>query len=186
MSTDGLKEAIATTRGVLSEVRPDQLETSTPCASWKVSDIINHVVGGQYFFAAAMTGEQPQGDPPDFAGGDYLGAFDAGAAACVAAFEADGAMERTVTLPFGQMPGSAFLGIATTDTLTHGWDVARATGQSTDLAPALSADVLAGIRQVVGPGFRGEDGKAPFGPEQQAPAGASNADQLAAFLGRSV
>src|SRR3954451_21442976 len=105
MSTEGLQEAIATTRGVLSGVRADQLDTSTPCASWKVSDIINHVVGGQYFFAAAMTGDQPQGDAPDFAAGDYVAAFDQGAAACVAAFEADGAMERTVTLPFGQMPG---------------------------------------------------------------------------------
>ena len=34
--------------------------------------------------------------------------------------------------------------------------------------------------------FRGPEGKAPFGPVQTAPAGASNADQLAAFLGRTV
>ena len=34
-------------------------------------------------------------------------------------------------------------------------------------------------------GFRGPEG-APFGPEIEAPADATNADRLAAFLGRSV
>jgi hypothetical protein len=34
--------------------------------------------------------------------------------------------------------------------------------------------------------FRGPDGQAPFGPEAAAPDGASAADQLAAFLGRTV
>jgi uncharacterized protein (TIGR03086 family) len=186
MSTEGLQEAIATTRGVLSGVQAGQLGASTPCESWKVSDIINHVVGGQYFFAAMMRGEQPQGEAPDFAAGDYLSAYDEGSAACLAAFQADGAMERVVTLPFGQLPGSAFIGLATTDTLTHGWDIARATGQPSDLSPDLAANVLAGVRPVLNDSLRGEDGKAPFGPEQSAPDGASNADKLAAFLGRTV
>jgi hypothetical protein len=32
--------------------------------------------------------------------------------------------------------------------------------------------------------FRGEDGEAPFGPKQDAPAGATAADKVAAFMGR--
>ena len=80
------------------------------------------------------------------------------------AFRADGLMERTLTLPFGQMPGSAFLGLAATDTFTHGWDLAKATGQDTDLAPDLAAALLAGARSIP-PSFRSEDG-AVFGPEQ--------------------
>ena len=186
MTTAGLREAIETTRGVLSRVQADQLDLPTPCASWKVSDVINHVVGGQFFFAAAVNGEQPGGDAPDFADGDFVAAFDEGAAACVAAFESEGAMERIVSLPFGDMPGSAFIGLATTDTLTHGWDIAKATGQDTDLSPELAAGVLQGVRPVLSTSVRGEDGKAPFGPEQAAPEGASNADKLAAFLGRQT
>jgi hypothetical protein len=34
--------------------------------------------------------------------------------------------------------------------------------------------------------FRGEDGKAPFGPAREAPTGATAADRLAAHLGREV
>jgi len=89
-------------------------------------------------------------------------------------------------LPFGDMPGSAFVGIAATDTFTHGWDLAKATGQPTDLAPDLAAGLLGGVRTSIPDSFRGPDGKAPFGAEQVAPAGSSNADQLAAFLGRTV
>ena len=186
MSTEGLRQAMATTRGVLSRVQPDQLDMATPCASWKVSDVINHVVGTQYFFAGALAGERAGGAPRDFAAGDFVAAFDDGAAACAAAFESDGAMERIVKMPFGDMPGSALIGLATTDTLTHGWDVAKATGQSTDLSPELAAGVLAGVQPVLSDSMRGEDGKAPFGPQQEAPEGASNADKLAAFLGRKV
>ncbi len=186
MSTQPLDTAIRSTREVLAGVRRDQLGLPTPCASWTVADVINHIVGGQYFFAASMRGEAPNSERPDFAAGDFLAAFDDGSAACLAAFGADGAMERTVHLPFGDMPGSAFVGLAATDTFTHGWDIARATGQPTDRAPELAAELLERGRPVVTGSLRGPDGQAPFGPEQDAPEGASNADQLAAFLGRTV
>ena len=94
-------------------------------------------------------------------------------------------MEKTLTLPWGEMPGAAFMGLASTDIFVHGWDLAKATGQSTDLDPALADQLLAGSRMAINPGFRNEQGN-PFGPEQSAPAGASSADQLAAFLGRTV
>jgi uncharacterized protein (TIGR03086 family) len=182
-----LEQAIKSTRAVLSGVRADQLSAETPCASWKVSDVINHIVGGQFFFATLANGEQPSADPaPDFSAGDFISAFDQGSAAAVAAFNADGAMERIMNLPFGDMPGAAFMGIAATDTFVHGWDLARATGQNSDLDSALAAGLLEGIRPAIPDAFRGPDGKAPFGPATAAPAGASNADQLAAFLGRSV
>jgi uncharacterized protein (TIGR03086 family) len=186
MSTQPLETAIQSTRGVLAGVTRDQLGLPTPCSSWTVADVINHVVGGQYFFAAVMQGERPSADRPDFAAGDFLAAFDEGSAASVAAFGSDGAMERTVHLPFGDMPGSVVVGLASTDALTHAWDIARATGQPSDLAPELAASLLAGVRMGLPPGARGNDGEAPFGPEQEAPAGSSNADQLAAFLGRTV
>ena len=184
MTTEVLEQAIATTRGVLANVSHDQLDDATPCASWKVRDLINHIVGGQYFFAGGVRGELPSGDT-DWAAGDFLADFDTGARQCVDAFNSDGAMDKMLTLPFGQMPGSAFIGLASTDTFTHGWDLARATGQDTDLAPQLATGLLAGARMAIPPELRSEDG-AVFGLEQTAPADASNADQLAAFLGRHV
>lgn len=185
MATEALEQAIASTRTVLAAVSKDSLGDPTPCAQWKVSDLINHIVGAQMFFEAGAKGEPPSQAEGDFSDGDFLAAFDDATKRSVAAFNAAGVMDKMLTLPFGQMPGRAFVGLAATDTFTHGWDLAKATGQSTDLAPALAAELLAGSRAAIQPAFRNPEGN-PFGAEQSAPAGACNADQLAAFLGRTV
>jgi len=185
MTAETYEQAIASTRGVLETVSKQQLGDSTPCTKWKISDLINHMVGGQFWFAAMVNGEEPEGADVDFSSTDYLSAFDEGSNRGLEAFRQEGVMERELTLPFGKMTGSAFLGIAATDTFTHGWDLARATGQSTDLAPDLAEKLLGGAKRAISPAFRNEEGN-PFGPEQTAPAGAGSADKLAALLGRKV
>ena len=185
MSTEPLETAIASTRSVLVGVTKSQLSDTTPCTQWSVSQLINHIVGGQYFFASAVKGENVDGEAPDFSAGDFVGAFDTSSKLCLEAFAGEGVMNKKITLPFGEMPGSAFVGLAATDTFTHGWDLAKATGQSTDLSPELAAKLLAGSQKAISPAFRNDEGN-PFGPEKAAPAGASQADQLAAFLGRQI
>lgn len=185
MSTQSLAQAIEAASTVLAGVRADQLEDPTPCASWNVGEVINHMVGGMRFFTAGLAGEAPP-ESEDATSGDFVAAYDEAAGAALAAFSADGVLESTVKMPFGEMPGAAVLGLATTDTFTHAWDLAKATGQSTDLAPELATQLLAQSRQMIQPAFRGQDGQAPFGAEQECPDGASAADQLAAFLGRRV
>jgi uncharacterized protein (TIGR03086 family) len=189
MATEPLQQAFADTRQILANVQPDQLDLPSPCASWKVRDVVNHLVAGsQWFGASVAAGTSPELDEAamsKFADGDYLAEFDKGVAATIAAFGAPGAQEKMVTLPFGTMPGSAFMGLAMTDTFTHGWDVAKATGQSTDIDPALAEQLLVGSKMAIQDSIRGNE-PMPFGPEQQAPAGASAADRLAAFLGRKV
>ena len=88
-------------------------------------------------------------------------------------------------MPFGEFPGHAWMGLATTDTLTHAWDLAKATGQSTDLAPELAEQVLAVAGQAISDAVRGDE-PMPFAAEKNCPDGASTADRLAAFLGRTV
>ena len=185
MSTQPLEQAISVARNVLDGVSADQLSASTPCASWTVAELINHMVGGQSFFAACVNGEMPSGEAHDHAGGEFRAAFDEQSAACLAAFRAEGAMAKTVTAPFGEMPAAAFMGLAITDTFQHAWDLAKATGQDTDLAPDLATVLLGQARANISANFRGPEG-APFGAEQSADAEASPADQLAAFLGRAV
>ena len=186
MSVEPLQQAIKSTRTVLSNVGPNDLDRSTPCQSWKVSDVINHIVGGQFFFAAAAKGEPPSGEQVDYSAGDFVAEFDRGSALCVDAFSQDGVMEKVLHLPFGDMPGAVFVNLAATDTFVHGWDLAKALDQPTDLEPGLATVLLTQMQGFLPPEIRGEDGKAPFGPEQPASAGAPNADRLAAFLGRSV
>ncbi len=188
MSTQGLELAFKTARGVLANVQPNQMDDATPCESWKVRDVVNHIVGGSQWFGATMdAGESDNpGDVPDISDQDYMAIFDDGAKKSVEAFGRDGALEKNVKLPFAEFPGAAFMGLATTDAFTHAWDLAKATGQNTDLEPDLAAKLLDGAKASISDAFRGDDGKMPFGPQQDAPAGASNADQLAAFLGRKV
>jgi uncharacterized protein (TIGR03086 family) len=186
MSTAPLKQAIRSSRAVLDEVKPEHMDLQTPCESWKVRDLVNHIVGAQHFFNAAFSGEAPSGEAPDFASGDFLAAFDQVTAQTIANFETEGALERTLKMPFGEMPGAAVMGLAMTDTFTHAWDLAKSIGHTTDLAPELAAAILESSKMMIQPGFRGEDGKAPFTAEQPAPEGATNADKLAAFLGRKV
>ena len=59
MATAPYEQAINSTRAVLTGIGPDQLDAATPCASWKVSDLVNHVVGGQYMFHSALQGRPP-------------------------------------------------------------------------------------------------------------------------------
>src|SRR5438309_9097768 len=126
MGAENLEKAMASTAGVLANVKADQLDDATPCASWKVRDLINHVVGGATFFAVtAETGDAPTGGPPtDFAAGDFKAAYGEGSRRAVAAFRSEGAMEKMMNLPFGQMPGAIFVNIAATDAYIHGWDLA--------------------------------------------------------------
>jgi uncharacterized protein (TIGR03086 family) len=87
-------------------------------------------------------------------------------------------------LPFGEFPGGIFVMIAASDAFMHGWDLAKALGQSTDLDPELASQLLAA--SMLPDEFRGPDGQAPFGPKLDAPESASAADKLAAHLGRQV
>ena len=188
MSTQGLEQAFATTRNVLENVTADQMNNDTPCTSWKVKDVVNHIVAGSQWFGRSMDAGESQDDglDADFSSQDYLSIYDEGVKNSVAAFGKPGALEKNVKLPFGEFPGVAFMGLATTDAFTHAWDLAKSTGQDTNLNPQLAAQLLEGAKASIPEQFRGEDAKMPFGPEQQAPSGASNADQLAAFLGRTV
>src|SRR5260370_27485450 len=131
MATEPLEQAIASARTVLAGVSKDQLGDATPCAAWKVSDLINHIVGGQSFFEAGAKGDPPAPGETDYAATDFIAAFDDAAKRSVAAFSADGVMERMLTLPFGQMPGGAFMGLAATDPFTHDSDPPHPTRQYT-------------------------------------------------------
>jgi uncharacterized protein (TIGR03086 family) len=188
MATEGLEQAVGVARGVLARITPDQLDDPTPCRSWKVRDIINHVVGGSFFFAeAAGKGEAqiPDNEAQEFASGDFVAAYDDGSKQAIAAFGAPGAMDKIMKVPFGEFPGAALMGLATTDTFQHAWDLAKATGQDTDLAPELADQLLGLSRKAVRAELRGEE-PLPFAGERPCPDGASAADRLAAFLGRAV
>ena len=166
--------------GVLAGVSPEQLGAATPCSEWTIQDLIEHVIGGNEHVGiwSGSTDEPPA--RPD----NLVAAHRAAAAAAQDIFAGPDGMSTMFKLPFAEVPGQMFIGMRTSDVLTHAWDLAAATGQSTDLDPELAAEQLAAVRAFVGPQFRGA-GK-PFGEEQPCASERAPADQLAAFLGRKV
>jgi uncharacterized protein (TIGR03086 family) len=166
--------------GVLVNVSTDQLGAATPCSEWTVDDLIQHVIGGNERVGPwSGSAEEPPARPDDL-----VAAHRAAAAAAQDVFARPDGMTTVFKLPFGEIPGQMFIGMRTSDVLTHAWDLAAATGQSTDLDPELAAEQLAAVRAFVGPQFRGQG--MPFGDEQQCSSDRAPADQLAAFLGRKV
>ncbi len=189
MSTEALAKAFASTRNILANVGPEQLDQPTPCASWDVRRLVNHIVGASYWFAITTNaGASPEVDDTeetDYAAGDMLASFDEGTRQSLAAFGTPGAQDKMVKLPFGEFPGAAFMAFATMDAFTHGWDLAKATGQSADLDPEMAIQLLGQARMMVPDEFRGPDGVAPFGVIVDVAESAPAADRLAAFLGRT-
>ncbi len=167
--------------GVLAVVTPQQMGAPTPCAEWTVGELIEHVIGGnEKVVLRAGLRSEPDGSWP----ADLIEAHRRGAAAAQQVFAAPDGMTIMFELPIGPVPGSWFLWMRTTDALVHAWDLARATGHSTDLDPELASHLLAGSRRLATGALRGP-GKV-FGDSQPCDQARPPADQLAAFLGRPV
>ncbi len=177
------EQAIGVAQGIVANVRLDQWSTPSVCAGWTVRDVVVHLVGGNEMATTAFAGAcvVTQGDT---LGDDPASTFADSSARFLAALRQPGALAQPVEMPFGTMPGQVIGMFRFVDFLVHGWDIARVTGQPTDFAPELSETALAISRQGMAEYDRAADGQ--FGPEQPAPDGASAADRLAAYLGRSV
>ena len=168
---------------VMAAVRPDQWSAQSPCAEWDVRGVAKHMIGGAQMVAACVAGNAPAMSEIDDAA-DLPAAFREAADSALAAFAANpAALGSLVKMPFGEMPGAAVATIFTNDEFAHAWDIAKVTGQDTDLNPGLAAGCLASAQQFIGPELRTHG---LFGPEVAAPAGASAADKLAAYMGRTV
>ena len=181
-----LERACASTARVLAAVRAADFGRPTPCRSWTVKDVINHVIGSAASYAElAETGVMPAGsEDANQTEGDFGATFARQARRVVAGFSAPGAMDKIMAMPFGGMPGSVCVWIAAGDIFTHGWDLAKATGQPSDLDPELAERLLAQIERLLPDTMRGPEGQAPFGPKVEAAGSAPAADRLAAFEGR--
>jgi uncharacterized protein (TIGR03086 family) len=174
--------AVAVANDVIAAVKPDQLDHPTPCTDWSVRQLLNHLVGGNLMFASIVTDAPRPDRSVDHLGDDPLGAFQDTVLDLRTLFSADGVLAATYDTPIGRGPGSQLVTMRVVEMTVHSWDLAKATGQSTDLDPELAEECLVTLRAATA---RGRDG-GPFGPERPAPEGASAADRLAAFAGRAV
>jgi len=176
--------AVAEVTGrLIDAVTDDQWGLPTPCEEWTVRDLVEHVVDGNDGFAAALL--EPPGEIGATAAlsGDPAGRYRRSVEELLRAFRQSEALERPVTVPFGTVPGAVALHLRITELLVHGWDLARATGQTVAFPDDVVEQELAfSLRALgdVGPGRR------PFAPPEAVADDAAVIDRLAACLGRKV
>ena len=181
---DLLSSVMTKTGDLIEGVRSDQWDLPTPCRDWDVRDLVGHIVGWLRVFAAGAAGEVFEGDPADYRTGDSSAEdFRRLTEVLVAGWEANGA-DRSVRLTSGELPGAMVFDMTLMEYLTHGWDLATATGQSVPFTEVEAEDVLRRARATLRPEYRGPD--TAMGEEVAVPADAPAMVRLAAFMGRDV
>ncbi len=171
---DLFQQAAAHTRAAVAGVKDSQLGDETPCSDWSVEELLNHIIGGATMGATVFGGDAPEGADP-------VSAYDNALAGAVAAMHADGALDGNIATPGGgEMPGGAFATILAMDNLIHGWDLAKATGQSTELPADLVDIIYAGFEPQMNKLRQGDS----FGPDVPQPEDARAQDKLIGMMGR--
>lgn len=167
---DLLGSVLTKDRALLEGIRPEHLDRPTPCAGFDVAALRDYVLQMGAMFARA-------------AGGDAGDSFSANADEMVRGWREQGT-ERTVTVRRGEVPGEMALGMSLIEFVTHGCDLADATGQDVPFTDAELSRALELAQASLTEEFRGP-GKA-FGPVVDVPGSAALADRLRGFMGRQV
>jgi uncharacterized protein (TIGR03086 family) len=180
-----LERACTSTGLVLAGVRREQLDEATPCGEWRVGDLIDHIVGAARFFGdLAEWGASPEDqDGPVYSGGDFSAYFREQADRLVTGLSAPGAMGRIMALPTGPAPGAQVLEVATGEIFVHGWDLARAIGQTGSVDQTVAEALLASPWPALCEQVRREV-PAVFAPATAVSVSATPVDRLVAYLGR--
>ena len=128
----------------------------------------------QRYFASAGRGESatpPGPNPPDTVSDTPASDFAQARSAVISVFSEEGVIDKT-------MPA---LGVAFTDALIHGWDVAQATGQDATMPDGLAQAAYTTIHGR----FTDEQRKGLFAPEVPVADDATPQQRLLAYTGRT-
>lgn len=189
-----LRPACRTLARVVGSIRDDQLAGPTPCPSYTVADLVDHVLGLALAFTAAARKEELKGPADPSGDGSRLPDGWRELAAerldtLATAWSDPAAYDGLTTAGGVEMPGSVTARVALDEVVVHGWDLARATGQEYDADPAAVAACLEFATSFEQPaGDADETGDAGdaglFGPPVPVPDDASVLDRLVGATGR--
>jgi uncharacterized protein (TIGR03086 family) len=183
------RTAVLASVEVVAHLRVGDLGRATPCSEWTLAELLAHMTVQHNGFAAAARGAG--GDPAVWRvrplGADPVAEYTAAAHDVLAAFAADGVLDRELTLPefrpVSTFPAARAIGFHLIDYVVHGWDVARSIGIPYELDPDLAEPALRIAMAVPNGGNRLEPGAA-FAPALTN-AAATPLDRILAALGRS-
>lgn len=179
-----LSAVLPTLSSLVDNVGPAQLYHPTPCDAFTVHDVLHHMIDGATTFARKFRGDEaPSGSTTLQYGWVPVDEFRAAMEGLLDAVGSEGAMDRVIGTPMGELDGSTFARFVALDGLVHGWDIATATGQPYDPPVELVDDVERFARQAITAALRDSGA---FAAEVDAPDGARPIERLAAFTGRSA
>jgi uncharacterized protein (TIGR03086 family) len=174
---------------IVDQMTTPDLERPTPCIGWTLRQLLAHMVGQNYGFAAAADGtrhdrgvfaDRPVGDRPAVQ-------YAASARTVIAAFGAPALIESSMYLPEVRsgvtVAARIAVGFHLVDYVAHGWDVAKTLG----IAAEFDQDALQlalTIADAVPDEARTLDEQTPFRPSVPSMS-ISLLDQVVAALGRS-
>ncbi|MET9399968.1 TIGR03086 family metal-binding protein [Kitasatospora sp. NPDC002965] len=183
-----LARALAQTAGLIDGAGAEQAGHPTACRSWDVGQLISHLL-----FDLEQFTVRAEGGTPDWSASfervdeDWLHRFEAGAERLVAAWRQAGDLDGVIQVPgAGELPARFPVDQQIAEFAVHAWDLAKATGQSTDgLDHEVARASLAWGRGALRPEYRGseEEGRS-FGAEVKVDEDAPVYDRLVAFFGR--
>lgn len=173
-------------RKVVAGVPADGWMRPTPCKDWNVTQVLQHAVGDQLAYAAAIDGEGGPDFNPFAPSGELVDdpqAFTEHAIEATAASWAKvGQEEETAPtpLPLGPLPTWVGSGAAGMDAAVHAWDIAVATGQPSPLDEDLARALMKVAQEMVEPlrAFA-------FAPAVEPAPGDDDLTLLLKFLGRN-
>src|SRR5256885_3180666 len=176
-----LRKAVDQTGRIVAGVKADQLAGPTPCADWDTRALLNHAIGVVEMFDNAAQTKPFNASifADDNVGDDPRASYERRAAVLRDTLAQPNVVDRTWTMPFGEVPGVVGAGFATLELFQHGWDVARASGQQIDFDVDVTEAANATAQRMPAEQVRVAG---VFGAEGTCPPDASAADRLAAFL----
>jgi len=151
-----------------------ELDAATPCDDWDVRALLNHMLETQRYFVSSARGEDaspPGPTPPSLISKDPARDFESVRQEVLREFADPEVVDKT---------GPA-LGIAFSDMLLHGWDLARATKQNAAMPNGLAEAAY----EMIHGRFTDEQRKGVFKPELPIGADATPQEKLLAYTGRS-
>ncbi|MEU7824172.1 TIGR03086 family metal-binding protein [Catellatospora sp. NPDC049133] len=136
-----LRESADVAVPVLQGVTDDQLDAATPCAEFRVGDLVNHLFQVVVNFQALARREPADfAGTPDVLGTDWRARFATETEKLIAAWSDESALEGVS--PGMGLPQPAVGRMALLDLTLHPWDLAVATGRPYAPSPAAVEELL--------------------------------------------
>jgi uncharacterized protein (TIGR03086 family) len=165
------------------------LDAPTPCADYRLGDLIHHVGGLALAFTAAArkdrgeaSNRRSSGDGSGL-GNDWRDRIPRDLAALAEAWRDPVAWSGMTRIAGLDMPGEAAGVFALDELVVHGWDVAQASGQPYDCDPVSLEVVHNLVAQFSGPGMD-QQRQGLFGPEVAVSDDAPLLDRVIGMTGR--